>query len=504
MLESIIFSAGSYEKNYYAQKNYGVYRTATEFRNQGLTCQVVQFFNHFTTQELTKLVHNYFSHIKILGFSTLFWEHYNEKSKKDLIEKTNFVINLVRKEYPHIKIIVGGPSCRVFITEDFLPVDALFEGFSENDFIPFIRHVKYNEPEPIPNKYENNIPIYSTINGKFNFSASHTVYTPQDIISSNDAPILEVGRGCIFKCKFCGFALNGKKKFDYLKDYDVLYNELISNYENYGITSYILSDDTFNDSPHKVEVLHKLFTTLPFKLRFSCYLRLDLLLRFPQEIKQMKEMGLIGAFFGIESFHREAAKLIGKGIDPDVAKKALHDLKSIHWGNDVKIGIGLITGLPYETYDSIERTKDWIADEKNLIDQVVPFPLSVSNPENVRPQPWDSEFQKNASKYGFSWPDGHSYNWHNSIGPIHTRLEATEIWKEYRQICIDTNRQKQGGFNLMKAYPLIASHSDSPSMEELLHMDRHTYTKFIKNIENSNQILQYIDIYKSKVFDIAP
>ena len=501
MYDSILLSAASYERNYYAQKNYGVYRAATEFRNQDLTCQVVQYFNHFQDEDLVELISKCAKDLKIVGFSTLFWEHYDDESKQNLIQKTNFVIHHLRTNYPHISIIAGGPSCRIFLNEEFNDVDAIFEGFSENDFIPFVRSIKHKENKLLPAKVEKGTPIYNSISGNFNFNYSTTEYLKNDLITKNDVPILEVGRGCIFKCKFCGFALNGKKKYDYIKDFDTLKKELISNYENYGITNYILSDDTFNDSPHKVEVLHKLFTSLPFKLRFACYLRLDLLLRFPDEIKQLKEMGLIGAFFGIESFHREAAKLIGKGIDPDVAKNALQELKRTHWGDGIKVGVGLITGIPYEDYDSIERTKQWIADDKNLVDQIVPFPLSISNPENVRPQPWDSEFQKNASKYGFSWPDGHSYHWHNSIGPVHTRHEAAEIWEDYRQTCIDTNRQKQGGFNLLKAYPLIASLPNAPDIEELIHMDRHTYTKFVHEIENSDIIIpNYIESYKNGLF----
>lgn len=502
MSDSIILSASSEETNYYAQKNYGVYRASSEFRKQGLSSQVVQFFNLFDDNTIIQIIDKFADGIKILGFSTLFWEHYDDVSKKNLIRKTNLVIDHVREKYPDTVIIAGGPSCRIFLQKSWRKIDAIFEGFSENDFVPFIRSVKYGEPKNIPAKYENDIPIYNRISGQFNFQNSFTEYTQNDIISPTDVPTLEVGRGCIFKCKFCGFALNGKKKFDYLKDYDTLQKELISNYENYGLTNYILSDDTFNDSPHKVEMLHSLFTKLPFKLRFSCYLRLDLLLRFPQEIKQLKEMGLIGAFFGIESFNREAAKLIGKGIDPNVAKNALQELKKGYWGNEVKIGIGLITGLPYETYDSIEKTKDWIADESNLVDQVVPFPLSVSNPENVRPQPWDSEFQKNASKYGFTWPDGHSYKWHNSIGPVHTRDEAEQIFKDYREVVKQTNRQKQGGFNLLKAYPLIASQPNAPDIQELLNMDRHTYTKFIRNVENSDAITNHINNYKGKILDV--
>lgn len=503
MADSILFSAASEESNYFAQKNYGVYRAATEFRKQGLSCQVVQYFNRFLEKDIITILENLSCGLKLVGFSTLFWEHYDTQSKSNLISKVNFLITYIRKHYPDVTIIAGGPSCRVFLNSEYKNVDLLFEGFSENDFIPFVRSVKYNEPMKLPIKIEKNTPIYSSITGKFDFNYSSTIYVPEDLITHHDVPILEVGRGCIFKCKFCGFALNGKKKYDYIKDTTVLEQELIRNYKDYGITKYILSDDTFNDSLYKLEILHELFTNLPFKIQFSCYLRLDLLLRFPKEIKLLKEMGLIGAFFGIESFNKEAAKLIGKGIDPQVAKDALHDLKTNTWGSDIKIGIGLITGLPYETYESIEETKKWISDSNNIIDQVVPFPLSVSNPDNIRPQPWDSEFQKNATKYGFSWPTGDSYHWHNSIGPIHTRDEAEEIWKDMRKLVANTNRQKQGGFNLLKTYPLISSQPTAPKIDELIKMDRATYTAFVKSIENNKQIeLDYIDQYKTQLLRI--
>ena len=134
----------------------------------------------------------------------------------------------------------------------------------------------------------------------------------------------------------------------------------------------------------------------------------------------------------------------------------------------------------------------------------MPFPLSISNPNNVRPQPWDSEFQKNAETYGFSWPDGHSYNWHNSIGPIKSRHEAVEIWEDFRKAVVQMSRQKQGGFNLLKAYPLIASQRNAPSIQTLLDMDRVEYTRYVKSIEESTEIeTSYIQTYKSQLFSIT-
>ena len=497
MSNAVLLAAVPHTPNYYAQKSYGVHRVATEFRQQGIDTQVIHYFNRFTDLELKKLLKKFINaETKFVGFSTMFWEHYEEAEKNLVLNRSEFIADYIRQNYPNVKIIAGGPSCRIFLKDRFSNnIDAIFEGFSENDFIDYINGVK-----KIPNKFFKNISVYNNIQGSFNFTNSQTLYEPHDYFDNTDVPILEVGRGCIFKCKFCGFALNGKKKFDYIKDKNILRDELIKNYENFGITNYILSDDTFNDSTFKIEQLHDVFTSLPFKLNFSCYLRLDLLRAHPEQIPLLKEMGLVGTFFGIESFHYESAKLIGKGIRPEVAKEMLQDLKQSLWGHKIKIGIGLITGLPYETYESYDKTIEWILDDKNLVDQVVPFPLTVNNPEKMRPSPWDSEFQKNAKEYGFTWPNGHEYNWHNSIGPIYTRSEAEDMYEKYCEAVSKSARWKQGGFNLLKSLPLISSQKNSPSLNDLLEMDRYTYTRYVKDIEkNSNIENNYVDAYKQRI-----
>ena len=95
----------------------------------------------------------------------------------------------------------------------------------------------------------NNTSIYNNVVGEQSFfSKSKTSYVEHDYILKNEVPILEIGRGCIFNCKFCSFALKGKKKLDYIKDQSLLRDELIEHYEKYGMDKYIFVDDTFNDS----------------------------------------------------------------------------------------------------------------------------------------------------------------------------------------------------------------------------------------------------------------
>ena len=50
------------------------------------------------------------------------------------------------------------------------------------------------------------------MHGEFDFTRSFTTHEHNDFITPYDVPILEVARGCIFKCAFCAYMLNGKKK----------------------------------------------------------------------------------------------------------------------------------------------------------------------------------------------------------------------------------------------------------------------------------------------------
>jgi len=496
---ALLLAAVPRQKSYYASKNFGIHRAATEFRNNNIDTQVVHYFNRFSNTELDTMIDKFCNdQTSVVGFNTMFWENYDPIEKQHVLKKAKYICSVVKQKYPNTKLIAGGPSCRIFLKEEFNNlIDAIFEGFSENDFVPYIQNKII-----VPSKTYYNIDVYNNIHGSFNFTNSNTIYQKNDFLMPSETPTLEVGRGCIFKCKFCAFALNGKKKLDYIKDPKVLEEELLYNYENFGFTNYILSDDTFNDSTYKIELLHKVFTNLPFDIKFSSYLRLDLLNAHREQIPLLKEMGLIGAFFGIESFDKKASSLIGKGMDPDIAKQMLLDLKNTHWGNRIKIGVGLITGLPYETYESHDRTMEWILDESNTVDQVVPFPLGVTNPNNAKPQPWESEFQINAEKYGFSWPNNDSIRWHNSIGPVKTLDEAERLYELYSECVSKTARWKQGGFNLLKAYPLVSSQKNAPTIDQLLDMNRYAYTKYIKIIEQQPEIeFNYVNSYKKEILN---
>jgi radical SAM superfamily enzyme YgiQ (UPF0313 family) len=476
-------------------KSIGAYRVATEIRKAGFTCQVIQLFTSFTSEELEHICKKFIDSETIaVTFSTAFWLTVRFGVTGQIV---NNIVEKVKKLNNDVQIIFGGTNALTLL--DYVKnVDAIFLGYSEAQFTNYLLSVRNNTTIPKPSRKESNTLIYDVTasDQTFDFCRSQIIYQPEDCVDSGESIVLEVGRGCIFKCKFCAYPLTGKKKLDFIKDYDVLTEELIYNYEKFGIYKYQLSDDTFNDSSEKIERLHKIFTSLPFKIYFSCYLRLDLLYAHPEQISLLYEMGLRGCHFGIESFYDRAARSIGKGLSGDKAKNFLHKLKNELWNNEVKVRVSLITGLPYETYESYEETKQWILDPNNSIDGVLVFALELINPVQDR-TPYKSEFQMNASKYGYYWPDSKQPRlWKNLTSPVKQFTDAQVLANDLTTAIRSVNREKVGGFDIFAMDSIVKYFDDSYSFEDQLKMDRFEYIDWTnRNYKKASEryLQNYID-----------
>ena len=240
--------------------------------------------------------------------------------------------------------------------------------------------------------------------------------------------------------------MNGKKFGDYIKEADTLRDELIYNFEHHGIKEYMISDDTLNDSMQKVEYLHNIITSLPFKIEFSAYARLDVLGSNMGMAPMLKEMGLKSVEFGIETMNKETGKFIGKQGDRDKIINTLSQLKDM-WKDDIYMAAGFIVGLPYEDENRLRKTMDWLYSVDNPLSGIqlnrywfhVPptLPKGVGEKDNLEgagfnltPNGWVyeniSKIYSNPEKYGYlNLKNG---NWKNTH--IDTEI-AKSIEKEF-------------------------------------------------------------------------
>lgn len=366
------------------ERSIGAYQLSNFLKHYEYTTQVIDFTHLIEPSTLLELLCQFTgSNTKIIGISSTFILdsatnlNINPKPIPDWLLST---LRKYKEMFPDVKIVVGGSKATLYADIDI--VDTIITGYAE---IALLNYLKSDMTD-------------KTINGDqylkyFDTTQINHKFCKNDIILQNETLPIEVSRGCIFKCKFCSYPLNGKKKLDHIRDINLLKEELIHNYNNWGITNYLISDDTFNDNNEKLKNLHKMITSLPFKINFVCYLRLDLLYTFKdQQLELLEEMGLRSCHFGVETFNIKTAKFIGKGLNTDKLKLFLLEL-SERWKNKISFVCSFIVGLPFETKESCIKTGNWCKENN------IPFwliPLTIHKDAEYK-----SDIDINYEKYGY-------------------------------------------------------------------------------------------------------
>lgn len=423
----------------------GGYRIATELRKHGYTVQVVDHFMAAGFDLATQIIDKFVGDdTLIVGFATTFMstslsymntfrnnpgftpagatDRFKPSKLKQVygpvvgargvplsVDDLGKLRDLIKQKNPKIKLIAGGTSTE-WINEQ-QHIDAIFKGMSDASIIEYIRYLEGKNPFFQYTVNSNgSITVIESGLTTFDFQNSTIEYHSSDLIQPDDPLTIEIARGCIFRCKFCSYKLNGKTKFDYIKNNDVLYSEFMNNYARWGTTHYVFADDTFNDSVYKLDQFAELTSRLPFKLKYAAYLRHDLINRFPEMADLLKDSGLRSAVFGIETLNHSAGKIIGKGLAPDRTRSLLQWLRDDKgWKNNILMYSGFILGLPTDTPDTVIKWGMELLDESYPLDSMMFNPLVINRSGSRTTQ---SEFEMDYEKYGYRFPEEvHSIQW---------------------------------------------------------------------------------------------
>jgi radical SAM superfamily enzyme YgiQ (UPF0313 family) len=381
----------------------GLYRLATLFRNNGNYVEVIDFFNYWAEEELTTLYKKIIDSQNQIDFIGIGFSYV--KLNFDLLIK---FINKIKIDNPNCKIIAGGygvlgNTSSFELLSETDPVDLYFKGFIEGAYDDLEKYIKTGKFNPFViekvkiNEVEKNVVNCNKHYLVYNLSRLATNYDKRDNIKSNEALVLETCRGCMFKCKFCTYELIGKKKTDnYIREKEDLKQEIINNYNLWGTHKYIISDDTFNENPNKIDILYEISQEIDFKVNYWCLARVDLIKRFPESINKMISAGITSYFFGVETFNERSASCIGKGFSGDKLKNYLLDLKQKY--PDIDMGAGLIVGLPYESLSDFEKNLDWCYSNK-IFNSITLNSLFIPREGNLTET---SIFSSDYKKYGYS------------------------------------------------------------------------------------------------------
>tara|TARA_B110000459_G_scaffold181953_1_gene209735 strand:- start:462 stop:1664 length:1203 start_codon:yes stop_codon:yes gene_type:complete len=280
-------------------------------------------------------------------------------------------------------------------------------GFGDVTFPQILQHLKDGgKADHLPTN-KHNIMVTSDGESKLDIKHSTQVWQPEDLVQRGEILPLEVARGCIFKCSFCSFPLNGKGKGEAVRDFSYIREELIDNYEKYGIEDYWLTDDTFNDDHQKMIDWHAMVKTLPFKLKWSSYIRLDLVYmnrkHNPPQAQLIAESGCRLTNLGIETTDPECAKDIGKGLNPDIQFAYLRELADGYW-KGMTFMSGMIAGLPSDTRKTLNKMSKFLLSKEN------PLHTINMNPLYIRKTDDDSHYftELSISEFSANWKE-HGY-----------------------------------------------------------------------------------------------
>ena len=369
------------------------------------------------TSDLVAITRKYIdSHTVAIGASSTFWEndatsivHVTPRPpmavlmqfrKSEPPKWVSAARSQIESAFPKLDWILGGANSETPLTNKWVT----FHGYPEDAVRLYL-----DEKLSIARHY---VP--------YNIQTATNTYMDGLGIRPSEVLGIEWGRGCQFRCGFCRYHMNGKKKGTYLRDPEIVKQDMLLNYERYGTTRYNYLDDTTNESYEKVVDMANVAQSLPFEVEWVGYGRLDLVGSNRHTIKILRDSGLRSMFFGIETFNKEASKMIGKGWNGVHGKEFMLELKDI-WANEINFHTSFIVGLTPETSEELHSTLQWCIDNNFYSWRFIPLTISSEKILNV------SEFDKDCGKYGYNFPDtGRTGYWVNEHWNYESALEKSK------------------------------------------------------------------------------
>lgn len=395
------------------RRSLGAYRVASSLNKEGYTTVVIDHIQYLSAEEIISAIKPHIDSTTLwVGFSSTFFYAARvvntplEKMYQNIpYEKITSVFSFV-KENSQAKIVFGG-AYALFPPAD-PNVNYYVAGYADVSIINLTNYLAGKEPllhyKDIVIDGVSSVVVNSSDYPEPKMDTLDTFWHEDNFNLMPNEPVpLEFARGCIFKCKFCNYPLIGKKKGTYIRDMEQVRDEMVKLWETKGTDTFYMTDDTFNDDNDKMEEFHKLFTSLPFKPKFSAFLRLDLINKFPHQADLLLESGLVGNFFGIETFNWKSAKAIGKGLHPDKVKSRLQWVAD-KWKGKVNIGVGLIIGLPYDDEKYFEELYNYVTSDEYPAHHTVYNPLHIFD-QRRGVSLYGSEFSMNPEIYGYKFHD---------------------------------------------------------------------------------------------------
>lgn len=205
-------------------------------------------------------------------------------------------------------------------------------------------------------------------------------------------------RGCPMECAFCESGRHGVI-WDRLTRYEPLWcvEQQIKESKELGFTGLAYYDDILPLSKKRMFEIIELHQK--YEMVYRCFLRSDIICKQggKEYLQQMQEGGLIEVFVGVESADNQIKKNITKGTTIE------QDASVLEWCTELGITckMSFILGLPGESYESMEATRQWILKhrpQRVQVDRLIPF---TGTPLTSHPENYDLEYEQQPDEEWF-------------------------------------------------------------------------------------------------------
>lgn len=335
----------------------------------------------------------------------------------------NTAIKLLKNDVK-VKLVIGGAVPPMDSTIQDLEPFAVFKARSLHLFLQYILDNEQPNPFFVKNKF--GCPIYHNPTNVVVEDPIVPVLYDDFCLDHNDIIHFETRLGCKFNCTFCSHEFRNAKKVND-SHAEQIFNMMHSAQAKYGITNFSCVDDTFNEDEGKLHNLLDATSQLDYKPYVIGYQRFDLLMAKPHHLDLLDQIGFHGHYYGIETLHTEASKLIRKGIRKEQALDFMRSIRDRypHWHTSS----GYIIGVPKEEQEHIVDTVNYLCDEK-LLKAILPSPLGLFNiPGNEHNF---SDFSKNPKKYGITVLGGDPRN----LDWMHDQMHSKEAYVLSKRLAI--------------------------------------------------------------------
>jgi len=278
----------------------------------------------------------------LVGFSTYIWN----------IDETLEICEALKLVSPETKILLGGPEVSYDPTDimnRYTFIDYIIFGEGEETFKELIEGKDLSHILGLVYR-ENNNPVKN--NNRDLIKNLDTIPFPYDIDDDFNNKIIyyESSRGCPFDCQFCLSSTIKGLRFFPIERVKKEIDFMIS----LGVSQVKFVDRTFNArKDYSREIMDHIVkrdpTNINFHFEVTAHLIDDKQLEFLSNIKE----GLFQFEIGVQSTNPKTIEAIGRITDFGVLKEVSTKIKSF---KNIHQHLDLIAGLPFEDYNSFEKS----------------------------------------------------------------------------------------------------------------------------------------------------